>query len=129
MKYFNLVFVSILLISCTKESLRKTTGNSGNTETTTKSNSVINPKIFEVINLNYPGLEKAKGLYEANKQYEATKAILEYYRLRTNVVNPNLSLLNVTATDDDKLKADFALENRFFVNNYYEDAVKKCPTL
>ncbi|SMC94156.1 heparin-sulfate lyase HepC [Pedobacter nyackensis] len=127
MKYFNFILMTIVLFSCTKESLRKTHVNSGNTETS-KPNSVINPRIFELINLNYPGLEKAKVLYEAGKQYEATKAILEYYRLRTNVVNPSISLINVTATEDDKLKADFALDNyRFFVNNYYEDAVKKMP--
>ncbi|TCC88302.1 heparin-sulfate lyase HepC [Pedobacter hiemivivus] len=126
MKYFIFIFMTAVLFSCTKESIRKNAVNSGNTETT-KSNNVINPKIFDLINLNYPGLEKAKTLYEANKQYEAAKAILEYYRLRTNVVNPSISLINVTASDDDKLKADFALENRFFVNNYYEDAVKKMP--
>lgn len=126
MKYYIYICITFLLLSCKKEANRKTTTNSGNSGII-KPNSVINAKIFELINLNYPGLEKAKSLFEADKQYEAVKAILEYYRLRTNVVNPNLSLLNVTASEDDKLKADYALDNRFFVNNYYEDAVKKMP--
>ncbi|MEQ7799356.1 heparin-sulfate lyase HepC [Pedobacter sp. ASV1-7] len=127
MKYYIYVCITFLLFSCKKEDNRKTITNSGNSGVV-KPNSVINSKIFELINLNYPGLEKAKSLYEADKQYEAAKAILEYYRLRTNVVNPSISLINVTATEDDKLKADFALDNfRFSVNNYYEDANKKMP--
>lgn len=127
MKYFIYIFITITLFSCKKDTIKKTSVNSGNNENT-KPNSVINSKVFELINLDYPGLEKAKALYEADKQYEAAKAILEYYRMRTNVVNPNISLLSVTASEDDKLKADYALDNyRFFVNNYYEDAVKKMP--
>ncbi len=127
MRGFIYIFIAMALCSCQKDAIRKTNVNSGNNETT-KPNGVIHSNFFELINLDYPGLEKAKALYEADKQYDAAKAILEYYRLRTNVVNPNISLINVTASEDDKLKADFALDNyRFFVNNYYEDAVKKMP--
>lgn len=92
-------------------------------------NSVINEKLFEVIDLDYPGLEEVKMYHEAGQYYFAAQSLLEYYRTRTTVVNPELSLVNVTASADDQLKADYALEYRFFINNYYEDAEAKRPYL
>lgn len=127
MKYFIYALVTFTLLSCNKEQIKKSTSGSKDSEIT-KPNTAINSKLFEVINLDYPGLEKAKALYEADKHYDAAKAVLEYYRMRTNVVNPNISLINVAATESDKLKADYALDNyRFFVKNYYENADKEMP--
>lgn len=84
-----------------------------------KPNDVVEPKLFDIINLDYPGLEKVKSFYEAGEHYYATHALLEYYRTRTNVTNPGLSLVNVTITDADQAKADYALEDyRFHVNNF-----------
>lgn len=91
-------------------------------------NSVINERIFDLIDLNYSGLEKAKEYYEKEQYYFAAQYLLEYYKTRTKVVNPNLSLMNVSVTADDWSKADYALDDyRFFVNNYYEDATDKKP--
>ena len=85
-------------------------------------NGVINEKLFEVINLDYPGLEKVKEYYEANEYYYAAHELLKYYRTRTNVTNPNLSLINVTISEAEQAKADYALvDYRFHVNNFYED--------
>ena len=87
-----------------------------------KPNDVVNTNVFDIINLNYPGLEKVKEFYETGEYYYAANALLEYYRTRTNVTNPNLSLINVTISDADQAKADYALEDyRFHVNNFYED--------
>lgn len=77
MKYFIYVLLTLTLFSCNKESIRKSTTGSKDSGSA-KTNGTINPKFFELINLNYPGLEKAKILYESDKPYEATKAILEY---------------------------------------------------
>ncbi|WP_017258508.1 heparin-sulfate lyase HepC [Pedobacter arcticus] len=127
MKYFIYAITLFTLLSCKKDPIKQVNTNPGGTGAI-KPNGVINTQIFEVINLSYPGLEKAKALHDADKPYESVKAILEYYRSRTTVVNPSLSLINVNSSEDDKLKADYALDNnRFFVNNYYEDAVKKMP--
>lgn len=41
--------------------------------------------------------------------------------MRANVFNPNLSLVDVTASDAEKSKADYALEYRFYVNGQLED--------
>src|SRR5690606_15886819 len=113
--------------SCRKEVNPDGPDGPGKTEPT-KPNNVITAGIFEQINLDYPGLEKAKAFYEADMHYDAVNAILTYYRLRSGITNTNVSLLNVTATEDDKLKANYALDNnRFFVNNYYEDGATKRP--
>lgn len=85
-------------------------------------NDVINEKLFEVINLDYPGLEKAKSHYETGNYYWAAKEILEYYRTRTNVTNPNFSLMNVTVTENEKSIADYALTDFcFYVKNFYQN--------
>jgi len=127
MNYTLYILTAFVFFSCSKEIGPDTVGGSGKTNPT-KPNSVIDAAIFEQINLDYPGLEKAKVLYEADMLYDAVNAILDYYRLRTGISNPNISLLNVTATEDDKLKANYALDNnRFFVNNYYDDPDTKRP--
>lgn len=93
-----------------------------------KTDAELNVSVFEQLNLDYPGLEQVKQYYEAGENYLAASALLEYYRTRTNVTNPNLSLVDVTITDDDQLKADYALEDyRFHVNNFYESADDKKP--
>ncbi|MCD8080946.1 MAG: heparinase II/III family protein [Bacteroides sp.] len=86
-------------------------------------NEVIDKEVFQLFNLDHPGLEKAKEYYEKEEYYYGAQQLLEYYRVRTAIENPNVSLIHVQATDADRSKADYALDDyRFFVNNYYEDA-------
>lgn len=91
-------------------------------------NDVIDERLFDLFNLDYPGLEKAKAYYEKEEYYYAAQYLLAYYRTRTGIVNPNVSLINVNATDADRAKANYALEDyRFFVNNYFEDLATQKP--
>ncbi len=83
-------------------------------------NGVINEKLFEVINLDYPGLEKVKEYYEANEYYYAAHELLKYYRNRSDVSNPNINLINPSITAFDQNIADQALEHRFYVRNFKE---------
>ena len=85
-----------------------------------KPNDVVEPKLFDIINLDYPGLEKVKSFYEAGEHYYAAHALLEYYRNRTNVTNPNINLINPTISVKDQRIADQALEYRFYVRGFYE---------
>ncbi|NDV79514.1 heparin-sulfate lyase HepC [Dysgonomonas sp. 511] len=129
MKYCIYILTAIFLFVCCNDDSSNdfSTTNPGGTGSS-KPNDVINAKLFDVIDLNYPGLERAKSFYESGLYYDAAKEMLEYYRLRVNVTNPNLSLINITASEDDKLKANYAMDNsRFFVNNFYEDADAKKP--
>lgn len=83
-------------------------------------NNVINERLFEVINLDYPGLEKVKEHYEANNYYYAVHELLKYYRNRTDINNPNVNLTNPTITAFDQNVADQALEHKFYVRNFKE---------
>ena len=85
----------------------------------TKPNDVVKGDVFSKLNLDYPGLEKVKQHYEAGEHYLAAKELLEYYRWRSNVVNPAVPTV-VNASADDINKADQALEYRFYVRGFYE---------
>lgn len=86
----------------------------------TTLNDTIETRLFDVINLNYPGLEKVREFYEAGKLYNATSALLEYYRNRTEVNNPNINLVNPTISPFNQNIADQALEYKFYVRSFYE---------
>lgn len=129
------IFICLLallaFVNCTddKDELANNKGNNPKDLIPPQPNNAINEKLFDVINLDYPGLEKVKEYYNADQYYFAAKALLEYYRIRTNVINPELSLININPTTDDQLKADQALEYRFFINNYYEKPDEKLSYL
>lgn len=80
----------------------------------------IEKKLFEVINLDYKGLEKVKQYYEAGNYQLAANALLDYYRMRTDVVNPNVTLLGTTASAMELNIANQALDYRFYVRNFPE---------
>lgn len=86
-------------------------------------NNVINEKLFEVINLDYPGLEKVKEYYEADNYYHAAYELLKYYRNRLDINNPNINLINPSITAFDQNVADQALEYKFYVRNFKESEV------
>lgn len=85
-----------------------------------RPNDVINERLFEVINLDYPGLEKVKEHYEAKNYYYAAHELLKYYRNRSDINNPNVNLINPTISTFDQNVADQALEHRFYVRNFKE---------
>lgn len=85
-----------------------------------KADSVIADGLFDIINLDYPGLEKVKAYQEEGQDYLACYELLKYYRNRSDVFNPNVNLINPSYTATDKNKADQALEHRFYVRNFAE---------
>ncbi len=87
----------------------------------TKPNEVVNGDVFSKLNLDYPGLEKVKQHYEAGEHYLAAKELLEYYRNRANILNPNVDLINPTASTVEINKANQALEYKFCVSSYVKD--------
>lgn len=75
---------------------------------------------FDIINLNYPGLEKVKDFYELEDYESAKKELLNYFRNRKNIVNPNIDLGNTSISTYNKNIADQALEYRFYIKDKYE---------
>jgi len=79
----------------------------------------ITKESFQVINLNYLGLESVKKSYENGKYEQAAQALLNYYKLRNAKKEPDFS--NAEAAIDvkqalnktTKATADSALKHRF----------------
>lgn len=120
---YSCMFASVILGGCTDDDDDLMTG-----EVTSgieilpdkKPNDVIDAKLFEKLNLDYPGLEKVKEFYEKNEHYYAANALLDYFRTRNNVSNPNVNLINPTLTAKEQRIAEQANEYRFYVKNFAE---------
>ena len=59
----------------------------------------LKSEVFSLLNLDYPGLEKVKALHQEGKDEDAAKALLDYYRARTNVKTPDINLNKVTISN------------------------------
>lgn len=113
-----------VMVSCIKEELEQ--GKTGNIDR--ELPSLVSPEtpegfdtsIFDLLNLDYPGLGKVKSAFESGNNGLAAAELLDYYRNRTNVVNPFIDLVAPSFTASEKNIADQALETRFYVRNFYE---------
>ena len=63
-------------------------------------------EVFSLLNLDYPGLEKVKALHQEGKDADAAKALLDYYRARTNVKTPDINLKKITISKEEQQWAD-----------------------
>ena len=75
---------------------------------------------FELLNLDYPGLEKVKTACSQQKWDEAAQELLNYYRSRTTITHPDIDLKNLTISKEEQKWADDALEHTFFVHKGYQ---------
>ena len=81
---------------------------------------VVETKVFEMLDLNRPGLEKVKGWHEAGKDDRAAIALLDYFRTRTKVKHPSVNLSKVTISSGEQKWADDAMGHSFFVLKGYQ---------
>ena len=75
----------------------------------------LKSEVFSLLNLDYPGLEKVKALHQEGKDEDAAKALLDYYRARTNVKTPDINLKKITIGNEEQQWADDGLKHTFFV--------------
>lgn len=76
---------------------------------------------FELLNLEYPGLEAVSSSIQAGDFEAAAANLLDYYRGRTGVVNPEMpDPSKVKLNQNDEKWANDALEHRFFVHVGYQ---------
>ena len=74
---------------------------------------------FDVVNLHYPGLENVNQLFTSGKYDEAARALLNYYRERRKIKNPDFNVGDETRFrgkdigKTNQLKADNALLHQF----------------
>lgn len=80
----------------------------------------VNEKIFSLLNLDYPGLEQVKALYQAQKKEEAAQALLSYYRERKDIHHPDINLENIRLSPENKKRADDAMQHIFYGQEGYE---------
>ena len=111
--------------SCaTKENYEDQVGNPDleiTKEPTPGDASGINPKMFELLNLDYPGLESVKIFYEAGDLFAAAYELKKYY-VERQIINPGVNILGTTSvTSAQKSIADQATSEggyRFKVASY-----------
>lgn len=99
-KYFFLTLLFIYAITAKAQELQK--------------------EVFDVLNLNYPGLEKVKELHVAGKDTEAAAALLDYYRNRTAVKHPDIDAKKAKISAEEQKWADDGLKHIFFVHKGYQ---------
>lgn len=81
----------------------------------------LKTEVFSLLNLNTQGLEKVKALHNEGKDAEAAKALLDYYRQRTNVHHPDIpDPTKVKISPQEQKWADDGLEHTFFVHKGYQ---------
>lgn len=80
----------------------------------------LRKEAFDLLNLDYPGLEKVKAAYTARQWDEAARALLDYYRHRTGIAHPDIDLQHLTISKEEQKWADDGLEHTFFVHKGYQ---------
>lgn len=81
----------------------------------------LRPEVFQLLDLNYPGLEKVRMYYSAGKVTEAASELLEYYRSRTGICTIDIrDIKEVTISKEHQKWADDALQHTFFVHKGYQ---------
>lgn len=78
----------------------------------------IYSELFDIINIDYPGLEAVKAEYLSCNYEAAADALVDYYRDRA-VINPRVVLSETSLSAEDKRVADQSLEHRFCVRRSY----------
>jgi heparan-sulfate lyase len=84
-----------------------------------EADSDINTEVFGLLDLDYPGLEQVKEEYAQGNYGAAAAALVDYFKARTSVVNPEVDPDNVIMYTEDKRIAEQALEHRFYVRRGY----------
>lgn len=92
-----------------------------------KPDAELDARVFDLLNLDYPGLAKVKAYYEAGDLYLAALELREYYRSRSSITNPDVDLVNPTVTALEQRRADQALEYRFYIRNFQESGTADEP--
>lgn len=118
--------LAVFAISCvTRDDLENVVGNPDleiAPETVAGDPSTINAEIFNLLNLDYPGLESVKHFYAEGDLYSAAAQLLEYYRER-KLINPVVSMLAPAVTSAAAAIADDATKEggyRFVVSDFLD---------
>ena len=98
-KYFLCLALLLVAISAEAQQLRK--------------------EAFNLLNLDYPGLEKVKAACAQQQWDKAAQALLDYYRQRTGIGHPDINLKNIKISKEEQKWADEADEKSVNARNSY----------
>lgn len=80
----------------------------------------LRPEAFDLLDLDWPGLEQVKTLHAEGRDSAAAAALLEYYRGR-DIKTPEIQDINKVKISKKQQKwADEALEHTFYVHDGYQ---------
>ena len=79
-----------------------------------------NLTVFDLIDLDYPGLEEVKQAYRTGEYDLALDHLLSYYRQRDGINHPDIDLNRIVVSDHERKMADEGLEHKFFVHKGYQ---------
>lgn len=119
------------LTGCLQDETGSYSGSGTSSTVDIPSNDEIAAGIFEALNLDYPGLETVKTNYENGQYYMAAKALLEYYRTRTDVSDTEVNLLSPSITEAQQKIADWASSAnsyRLYVEGYSDPKADEADT-
>lgn len=81
----------------------------------------LKPEVFDLLNLDYKGLEQVKALHAHGDDAAAAAALLDYYRGRKGICTPEIrDPKKVKISKEDQKMADEALEHKFFSHKGYQ---------
>ena len=81
----------------------------------------LKSEVFDLLNLDYKGLEKVKTLHAQGDDAAAAAALLDYYRGRKDICTPEIrDPKKVKISKEDQKMADEALEHKFFSHKGYQ---------
>lgn len=80
----------------------------------------LNAEVFDLLDLNYKGLEQVKTHLEAGDNLAAADALLIYYKNRTHIHHPDINLKMIDLSEKEQVWADEGLEHKFFAHKGYQ---------
>ena len=81
----------------------------------------LRPEVFDLLNLDHPGLEKVKALHAEGKSAEAAGELLNYFKARKGIVTTDIkNPAKVKISKEQQQWADDALSHTFFVHKGYQ---------
>ena len=79
------------------------------------------PEVFDLLNLDHPGLEKVKVLHSDGNDAGAAAELLNYFKARKGIVTPDIKDPKKVKINKEQQKwADDALTHTFFVHKGYQ---------
>lgn len=83
----------------------------------------LKKEAFDLLNLDYPGLEMVKTACSQQDWGQAAQSLLDYYRNRTGITHPDIDLNHLKISAEEQKWADDALEHTFFSHAGYQPSL------